>query len=307
MKKYKRRWGLLLLFMLLLGKVPVEAAENTDSWRFTTVEAQEGRTLEEGFIYEEKDTKSRAVGKTEENTILYLLKDEGEWLYVESWSVRGFIPASETTFGGEEETIEETADGRVKNFVTWEEIKETAVQKGRQWSKKILLGDLQNQKEGVLDPPKEENIWTETAKENYAQELLLPLDSKCFAYTKTTVYPTQAEEVYGICEYGGTIRCGKSENDYVIGVLPKNSLVYIILEADDNYYYVESGQSRGFVSKNSLKIGEEIQERVRQEGKDSFERASTEVLPEDNPVCYYTLLSVQEEPVEIHVVEGGRG
>ncbi len=59
------------------------------------------------------------------------------------------------------------------------------------------------------------------------------------------------------------------------------------------WVYIESGDVRGFVRKESLSYGEEVTEQVEEAEEDSYALAEEKIKPEDNAACYYTLTSTK--------------
>ena len=62
---------------------------------------------------------------------------------------------------------------------------------------------------------------------------------------------------------------------------------------EEEWVYVESGDVRGFVRKESLSYGKEISDTVEEKKEDSFLLAEEKIKPEDNAACYYTLTSTK--------------
>lgn len=125
---------------------------------------------------------------------------------------------------------------------------------------------------------------------------LIPLkDNKAVAYTKTSVYPVIKDKEYSIAKDNISVYADEnaSEASSIIGMLPEDGLAYI-LEDCGKTYFIESGNVRGFVSKEALVTGNYANAKVSQKSETSFSFAQEKVSPEENPACYYTLASVKE-------------
>ena len=70
--------------------------------------------------------------------------------------------------------------------------------------------------------------------------------------------------------------------------------VYVIENADDSWFYVESGDVRGFVKKQALDRSVSAQARIDEAGEEALTTAKEEIEPLDNKATYYTLTSIKE-------------
>ena len=68
----------------------------------------------------------------------------------------------------------------------------------------------------------------------------------------------------------------------------------MILQANDEWIYVESGNVRGFVPSTSLTTGEAAKDIVQKQGEANMPTAKEVVVPKDNEALYYSLNSVRE-------------
>lgn len=127
-------------------------------------------------------------------------------------------------------------------------------------------------------------------------KVLIPLnENKAVTYTKTSVYPVITDKVYGIAKSSVSIYADRNtfNTNSIVGMLPEEGLAYILKDCG-TAYFIESGNVRGFVSKESFVAGDYANAKVSQKSENSFQLASEKVSPEENPACYYTLLSVKE-------------
>lgn len=79
----------------------------------------------------------------------------------------------------------------------------------------------------------------------------------------------------------------------MIGTLDSGNLAYVLNEVG-NYYFVESGNVRGFAEKCDFVTGDYAQAKVSQKTENSIGVAKETVSPEENKACYFTLTSVNE-------------
>ena len=77
-------------------------------------------------------------------------------------------------------------------------------------------------------------------------------------------------------------------------IADENDIAYVISETPDGWLFVESGDVRGFVKKDALDRSKKAQEKISEEGDDSFTTASEKIKPEDNKATYFTTTSIKE-------------
>ena len=211
-------------------------------FRFTKIDAEKGLIGKDTVIYEEKNSDSRHIGIAQNVCYIYLLQDEGDWVYAESGTVRGFVKK------------EKILSGNVMDFVV------------------------------ARDQMSPESV----------KELISPGENKAIAYTTTTVQDVIADKDYALAKVDTSIFEGTNgKNDRVIGRLPENGLAYI-LEETGHYYFIESGNVRGFVLKYSVEHGADTTKKVKDQSEGYYAMAEELIAPEDNQACYYTIKSVQK-------------
>ena len=89
-----------------------------DDFRFVTVKKTAAMAGEEIVpVYEEMKEDSRKAGRMNKDDICYILKEEGEWAYIESGVVRGFVKSGMIQTG---EDIETLIKQRESSFVKYE-------------------------------------------------------------------------------------------------------------------------------------------------------------------------------------------
>ncbi len=227
---------------------------HASDFRFYQVKEQYAFAKEDLTIYSACSQDADAVGSLEEGGLCYILQDKGDWLYIESGNVRGYI-LSASLVG------EKTAD-----FI-YEALEEKAAKENSNVREEAVLA------EEIL--PSYENA----AYADYKGTSEDPVIEKTYALAKadhTNIY----EET--------------DEDSNKVGELSKDSLAYVIQEVDQDWLYVESADVRGFISKADLDASQQVQEEVTEKGEDSYQLADELVDPSENKALYYSKNSVQE-------------
>lgn len=248
---------------LIQGAQIVEVPVIVEDFRFWTVARKYGFAKEDIDIREaaSEDTETRAVGYLKKDGLVYILKEEEGWFYVESGTVRGFVKTEEICTGDEE-----------------------AAKLLEQYQKEA------KEKAAVLG---EEYTGIENAV-SVAEALISPRENEAYTYLRATADQTVIPREYALVNASKlNVREGKGETFDIVGTLEKGALCYIIADREDDWIYIESGDVRGFVSREYLDTGEEVAEQVETEGEDSFAVAEQTVEPEENGALYYTLTSVK--------------
>ena len=216
-------------------------------FRFIQVEKQYAlvRNTANALVYEQTTTGSKVVGYIPYMGTAYLLKHietaEGDWAYMESGAVRGFVQQQNLTEGTFAEKTAET------------------------------IGE-KNLKTGIAFCERAENA--------------------AYTYTHTTAQPVLASKQYAIMLQGGPVYEYESETSKVVGTTTSGTTVYALVDNENGWVYIESGDVRGFVEKNRLLSG--LAARTLALDQDITQTATACVEPEDNRSLYYTLRSTQE-------------
>ena len=114
-------------------------------------------------------------------------------------------------------------------------------------------------------------------------------------YFKRDFRFTQVDKVYGIA---GTSRLARiyeapDTGSGIVGEIPYFGLAYV-LDEKDGFYYIESGEARGFIPKEDLSVGDHTDETVNLLGEGAFEEADTDVEIPDNPAFTFTKTTTHE-------------
>ena len=193
-------------------------------------------------IYEQPGQKSAIVGEVPFFGLVCVLKSIGDWSYVESGDVRGFIPSSELESGSD---TTEMVD---------------------------LIG--------------EKGFETATPDIEIA-------DNMAFTYTQTTTKDVLADKDSALVLAKADVLEYPKENARAVGEVQSGSLVYILAEPQDekDWYFVESGDVRGFIRKSDLFSGGSVASILQDSGNENL--ATELISPEDNRSLYFSLSSVK--------------
>ena len=226
-------------------------------FRFTQVE-KEYALVEGGlaYVYEEQSRDAKRVGELPYFSLVYIL-DGGELLD------RSYDPND----NGEDPGWVYVESGDVRGFVE---------------TKYITYGEYADT---VVNAIGEEAFTS-------GDVLCEIADNAAFTYTHTTVQEVIAEKDYAIVIASGEIREYADGSSRIVGEAGSGSLVYVLAETEDGWYFVESGDVRGFVDQSMVLEGKTAAALVENLGEKEISLASEVISPEENRSCYYTLTSV---------------
>ena len=245
---------------LVANQQIVQLPVMVEDFRFWTVARKYAFAVDNIEIKEEMNQESRSIGSLAKDGLCYILKEEDGWLYVESGRVRGFVQTEQVLTG-------DTAQELLTKYQ--EQAKEKAAAEGVEYT-------------GIEG----------TAP--MAQELVSWLENNAFLYLRATVNQTVVDKDYAVTTASLlNVREGKGTDTRIVGTLPQGSLCYILADKDQDWVYIESGDVRGFVSRQYIAYDESVKAAVEQAGEESYTTANKLVEPSDNQACYYTLTSVK--------------
>lgn len=230
-----------------------------------TATALQDDTLNASPASRQLTEKVRSVGEISQDGLLYILKEEKNgWLYVESGKVRGFVKESELYTGDAAQVLLSGYQKQAKKAAKKAKIAYTGI-------------------EGTASLAKE----TVPANENLA-----------FTHVRATVNQTLATKKYALADASksdGTVAIQEEANGQsrVIGTMSQGNLCYILADAEKEWIYVESGDVRGFVSKEAVQTGDEVKAQVEAAGEGAYQTATELIAPEDNQALYYSYASVK--------------
>lgn len=245
---------------LVANQQIVQLPVMVEDFRFWTVARKYAFAVDNIEIKEEMNQESRSIGSLAKDGLCYILKEEEGWMYVESGRVRGFVRTEQVLTG-------ETAQELLTKYQ--EQAKEKAAADG------VAYTGI----EGTAP---------------MAQELVPWQENNAFLYLRATVNQTVVDKDYAVTTASLlNVREGKGTDTRIVGTLPQGSLCYILADKDQDWVYIESGDVRGFVSRQYIVYDETVKAAVEQAGEESYTRADKLVEPSDNQACYYTLTSIK--------------
>lgn len=226
-------------------------------FRFWTVGKTPAAAVKDCFVKEDMSDTAKNVGKLDKNDIVYLLKEDGDWAYTESGSVRGFVKISDLATGDD--------------------------------AKKVLDQHYTEMK--VKDEEKANADLTP-----YFAEALVPqAENNAFAYYRATTRDVVVDKIYAVAADDIRILTAKEESASEAGTLSFGGLAYVLEDKKDGWLFVESGDVRGFVKAAQMDTSKELQDAFGNGTKraNDYPQAKESVAAEDNPALYYTLTSIK--------------
>ena len=112
-------------------------------------------------------------------------------------------------------------------------------------------------------------------------------------YTQTTTKDVLADKDSALVLTKAEVLEYPKENSRAVGEVKSGSLVYILAEPQDerDWYFVESGDVRGFIRKSDLFSGGSVASILQDSGNENL--ATELISPEDNRSLYFSLSSVK--------------
>ncbi len=246
--------------------VPAPVINN--SFRFWTVAKDYAYASEDIPVLEEKNDSAREIGELKKDALCYLIKDEGDWYYIESGEVRGFVETDKLLTGEDAAPFTKAHEERAAYI---------------------------SERTGM-----EFDVEDVTSK---AFSYVSRKENKAFTYERATVYQTVVERDPVLPAKGKlNIREKANEDSRIVGILPADGIAYVIADKDEDWIYVESGDVRGFVKRDLLLMSEDkeatvddTEESASPLTKDEadYATATIKVDPKDNKSLYYTLTSIR--------------
>ena len=245
---------------LVANQQIVQLPVMVEDFRFWTVARKYAFAVDNIEIKEEMNQESRSIGSLEKDGLCYILKEEDGWLYVESGRVRGFVQTEQVVTGDAAQDLLTKYQEQAKEKAAAEDAEYTGI-------------------EGTAPMAKELVPW---------------MENNAFLYLRATVNQTVVDKDYAVTTASLlNVREGKGTDTRIVGTLPQGSLCYILADKDQDWVYIESGDVRGFVSRQYIAYDESVKAAVEQAGEESYTTANKLVEPSDNQACYYTLTSVK--------------
>ena len=127
-----------------------------------------------------------------------------------------------------------------------------------------------------------------------AKELVPYLENKAFLHLRATVNQTVVQKDYALTTASLlNVREGKGTDSRIVATLTRGSLVYVIADKDQDWIYIESGDVRGFVSREYLNMADTVKTEVEQKGEETYTTAESQIEQDENQARYYTLTSIK--------------
>lgn len=106
----------------------------------------------------------------------------------------------------------------------------------------------------------------------------------------------QVDKVYAMSGTGSTIniREGKGEDQRIVGTISEDGIMYILEDDGGDWLFVESGEVRGYVKRDVIKYGTEVDELVEKTGEDNMPLADQLIDPLENEAYRSSLKTTKE-------------
>ncbi|MBQ3393470.1 MAG: C40 family peptidase [Lachnospiraceae bacterium] len=209
-------------------------------------------------ILDGRSDDAAAVGKIARGGLLYVLEEEDDgYTFVESGAVRGFVDSDLLITGEDAEKLEAISRRRAERIA------------------KILPEGMQKGDLFVL-----------------AEEILPYYENDAYAFRRITTQETVIDKVPVLAKEGVSILEEPDTDAGEVGTLEEGGLAFVIEDAGA-WYYIESGDVRGFVQKALLETGG-AQAAVDERGEENLATADKTVDTIDKKALYYSLHSVKE-------------
>ncbi len=257
------------------------------------------------YIYGKRSTSSAKVGQADKYCAVSVLEKGDGWAYIETMNVRGFVPASQLALGKDKDSLLADRDTRTKTLRERVLLLELRIQQARLLAPGSLPASLQTltiEKEAAA----RELQQLEDSAAPSSTALVPWYENEAFLYLKGTSLNHVADKEYALSAGKASVYETPSLSSREVGALEKDTLLYI-LQKNGSWYYVESGEVRGYVRSSDLRTGREIQELVTDRKEDSFASATELVAQAENHALYDTISSirdgVKENPIRRQILE----
>lgn len=312
---------------LMRGQKIISIPKAQYDFRFFTCEYQQKYAKDAVYVYEETDISSEKVGAAGRNAEIRVLLDKDDWCYVEAGQVRGFVKTEELSnekteikeSDKKEHTVRQAEKHKKSIYKTADKNRADIIRKMTQeddnvrdnkknlllFNKELIIVDREYELHKVSETDDTERPRKEDIADGEVKQLVSNNENDAFAYYRGTSYDHVVEKEYALSAGDASICESPGGESRVVGKIYKNSIMYIIDDVDD-WYFVESGNTRGFVEKTQVVTGNNLEEDVKN-NEGAYSIAEQLVSPSDNRATYYTIMSVkegnEENPVRKEIVE----
>ena len=155
--------------------------------------------------------------------------------------------------------------------------------------------ESESEKESETDPPEEESE-SETSEYGSNEELLAHQNIVIPPKLELEFRFTKVDKRYALVrsEKGASVYEKKSDDAREVGELEYYGLAYILDDAGDGWYYIESGNVRGFMHAEDVVADETAERIVKVKGLDELPLARLIVARTENEAFTYTHTTVQD-------------
>ena len=155
--------------------------------------------------------------------------------------------------------------------------------------------ESESEKESETDPPEEESE-SETSEYGSNEELLAHQNIVIPPKLELEFRFTKVDKRYALVrsETGASVYEKKSDDAREVGELEYYGLAYILDDAGDGWYYIESGNVRGFIHAEDVVSDETAERIVKVKGLDELPLARLIVARTENEAFTYTHTTVQD-------------
>ena len=155
--------------------------------------------------------------------------------------------------------------------------------------------ESESEKESETDPPEEESE-SETSEYGSNEELLAHQNIVIPPKLELEFRFTKVDKRYALVrsEKGASVYEKKSDDAREVGELEYYGLAYILDDAGDGWYYIESGNVRGFIRAEDVVSDETAERIVKVKGVDELPLARLIVARTENEAFTYTHTTVQD-------------
>ena len=155
--------------------------------------------------------------------------------------------------------------------------------------------ESESEKESETDPPEEESE-SETSEYGSNEELLAHQNIVIPPKLELEFRFTKVDKRYALVrsEKGASVYEKKSDDAREVGELEYYGLAYILDDAGDGWYYIESGNVRGFIRAEDVVSDETAERIVKVKGLDELPLARLIVARTENEAFTYTHTTVQD-------------
>lgn len=157
------------------------------------------------------------------------------------------------------------------------------------------MSESESEQESETDPPEEESE-SETSEYGSNEELLAHQNIVIPPKLELEFRFTKVDKRYALVRNaeGTSVYEKKSEDAREVGELEYYGLAYILDDAGDGWYYIESGNVRGFIHAEETVADEAAERIVKVKGLDALPLARLIVARTENEAFTYTHTTVQE-------------